>query len=151
MSKRFALGAIFGCMFAIGLAYASAFLPSGAPSAAAWVVAIATAGVMVAVLVLGAARGRTTVHPALTAVFVFTFVVLAAGFCLALVAPPVTPGARLWLGLPKGAAIILYVVGLLPMLVLPIAYAMTFEKTTLSAEELDALRRRLTELREERK
>lgn len=147
MNKRFALGAIFFCMLAIGVAYASAFLPGGPPRAAPWVVAIATAGVMVAVLVLGAARGSGRLHPALVAVFGATFVIVSAGFCLALAAPPVTAASRMWLGLPAGAALIMYVVGLLPLLILPVAYALTFESTTLSDDELDSLRLRLRALR----
>lgn len=149
MSKRFALGTIFACMCAIGIAYASAFLPGGAPRAAAWVMAIGTAGAMVAVLFLGAARANRLPNPALTVVFAFTFAVMVAGFCLALAAPKVSADAALWLGLPAGAASILYVVGLLPLLVLPLAYAITFDQATFSDEELESIRRRLNELREE--
>lgn len=150
MSKRFALRAIFLCMVAIALAYASAFLPGGAPRAAAWLIAIATSGVMVAILILGAARGRTVEHPALRIIFLATFLLLAGGFALALLAPPVTPHARLYFGLPPAAASICYIVGLLPLFVLPIAYALTFEKTTLHDAELDDIRRRLRELKQER-
>jgi hypothetical protein len=127
MTKRFAIAAIFVCMVLIAAAYASAFLPGGAPRIAEFVVAIATAGVMVSTMTLGAARGGRVESIALRVIFVITFVLLAAGFCAALMTAPVTPQARLWLGLPKGAAIIIYIVGLVPMLVLPIAYAVTFK------------------------
>jgi hypothetical protein len=66
-----------------------------------------------------------------------------------LLSPAVTPDSRLWLGLPQGAAIILYIVGFLPLLVLPMAYAVTFDKTTLSEQELDELRMRLAALRDQ--
>jgi hypothetical protein len=69
---------------------------------------------------------------------------MAAGFCAALTS--ITDSQELWLGLPRGAAIILYIVGLVPMAVLPIAYALTFDRTTLSEAELDELRRRLRAL-----
>lgn len=137
-------------MLAIALGYASAFLPNGTPRAAAFVFAIATAALMVAVLVLGAARRGGAGLGGLRWVFVFCFAVLASGFSLALLAPAVTPDARLFIGLPQGAATILYIVGLLPLLVLPIAYAVTFDKATLSIDELDELRRRLAELQGER-
>ncbi|HEX6557807.1 MAG TPA: hypothetical protein VF021_00050 [Longimicrobiales bacterium] len=138
-------------MAAIALAYASAFLPGGAPPAAAWLIALATAGVMVAILILGAARGPGVGHPALRFIFAVTFVILAGGFAIALTAPPVRATARFYLGLPGGAASILYLVGLLPLLVLPIAYAWTFEKTTLGESELSEIRRKLRELEQEQR
>jgi len=145
--KRAALVTIFLSMVAIALAYASAFLPNGAPRAAAFLFAIATAALMVAVLMLGAGRADRPLG-VLKWVFAFCFIVLAAGFTLALRAPAVTASARFWLGLPYGAAIVLYGVGLLPLLVLPLAFALTFERTTLSEAELAALRARLAELHE---
>ena len=144
--KRVALFSIFLSMVAIALGYASAFLPNGAPRAAAFVFAIATAVMMVAVLVLGAGRSGRPLG-ILKWVFAFCFIVLAAGFTLALRTPAVSAADRLWLGLPPGAAIILYVVGVLPLLVLPLAYALTFERTTLSEAELADLRAKLAELR----
>lgn len=146
--RRYALAVIFVSMLAVAGGYASAFLPGGAPDFAAWVFAIATAAMMVAMLVLGAAR-RTAPLGKLVWIFIFCFVALAGGFCLALTAPEVSPTARLWLGLPEGAAVILYVVGLLPLLVLPVAYAVTFEKTTLNTDELEELRARLLAMREQ--
>ena len=102
---------------------------------------------MTAIIVLGAARtGRKL--GVLAWVFAFTFVVLAIGFVLALGQTAVNTD-KLYLGLPSGAAIILYVVGLLPMAVLPIAYALTFEKTTFDDAELEELRRKLAALKAE--
>ena len=42
----------------------------------------------------------------------------------------------LWLGLPPRAAVVLYVIGFLPVLVLPLAYALTFDALTLSEADL---------------
>ncbi|HEX9249550.1 MAG TPA: hypothetical protein VF856_08620, partial [Gemmatimonadaceae bacterium] len=55
---------------------------------------------------------------------------------------PATEGplSTLWLGLPARAAIVIYGVGLLPIVVLPIAYALTFESQTLSAEDVERVR-----------
>ncbi|MGQ0560517.1 MAG: hypothetical protein ACT443_01430 [Gemmatimonadota bacterium] len=140
--KRLALAVIFASMVCIAGGYASAFLPGGAPPAAVWVFAIATAALMIATLVLGASRAGVK-FGALKWVFAFCFLCVCGGFGLALLAPAVAADSKLWLGLPAGAALILYVVGFLPMLVLPIAYALTFERMTLSTEELERLRAEL--------
>jgi hypothetical protein len=100
---------------------------------------------IVSVLVLGASRTGDRLG-ALAWVFAFVFVVVAGGFITALRAPAVSSDAKLWLGLPQGAAIILYVIGLVPTLVLPLAYALTFDRTTLSEEELRDLREQLAQL-----
>jgi hypothetical protein len=50
------------------------------------------------------------------------------------------PLTRLWLGLPARAAVVIYGVGLLPIIVLPVAYAMTFETLTLSADDVERVR-----------
>jgi hypothetical protein len=141
--KRSALIVIVLAMLVIGAGYLSAFLPGGAPRLATYAFAVATAGVMTAISVLGAAR-RGRGLGALRWVFLFTFLVLAGGFAAAL--SSIGEATTLWLGLPRGAAIIIYVVGLVPMAVLPLAYALTFERTTLSEPEMDELRRKLNEL-----
>jgi hypothetical protein len=145
MIRRGALFVIFLSMGVIGLGYASAYLPGGVPKVATYAFAIATASVMTAILVLGASRNGSS-PGSLWLVFAFVFLVLAGGFIAALSQSRVDMD-RLWLGLPTGAAIILYIVGFAPMAVLPIAYALTFENTTLSDEELDELRRKLNELK----
>lgn len=147
MTRRFALLVIFISMLVIGAGYASAFLPGGAPRFMTFAFAIATAAVMTAIIVLGAARKNRKLG-GLAWVFAFTFLVLAVGFSLALDRTAVST-ERLYLGLPAGAAIILYVVGLLPMAVLPIAYAVTFEKTTFDVAELEDIRRKLAEMKNE--
>lgn len=147
MTKRLALLVIFGSMLVVGAGYLSAYLPGGAPRVATFAFALATASMMTAILVLGAAR-RGRALGRLRWVFAFTFVVMALGFCAALI-PGIADSDKLWLGLPAGAAIILYVVGLLPMLVLPIAYALTFERVTMDDTELQELRERLAALRSE--
>jgi hypothetical protein len=43
----------------------------------------------------------------------------------------------LWLGLPPRAAVILYGIGLLPLFLVPLAYAFTFEEQTLSDADLE--------------
>ena len=146
--RRFALAVIFLSMVTLAGGYASAFLPGGPPRYIPWLFALATACSMIAVMMLGAARKGVKLG-ILNVVFAFCFLCVAGGFVLALLAPPVTANSRLWLGLPQGAAVILFIVGLLPMLVLPLAYALTFERVTLNTNELDALRARLADMRNE--
>jgi hypothetical protein len=59
---------------------------------------------------------------------------------LALALPPETEGAALWLGLPRRAALVLYGIGLLPVAILPVAYARTFDSLTLRPEDLERIR-----------
>jgi hypothetical protein len=146
MLKRIALLTIFLSMLAVGVAYASALLPGGAPGWAAWVMVVAIAAMMVSAMALGAEReGRLG---RLWLPFAFVFVVLVAGFGAVLVLPPADPAdPTLWFGLPPRAAIVLYGVGLLPLLAVPLSYALTFEQQTLSAEDLERVRQAAVELR----
>src|SRR5690606_28781871 len=97
MVKRAALGGIFLSAAAIGAAYASAFLPGGAPRWAAWARAAGISVMMVAPTALGAARrGRLG---ALAVPFALVFLILMGGFGVALALPPPGPAdATLWLG-----------------------------------------------------
>jgi hypothetical protein len=51
-----------------------------------------------------------------------------------------TKDAVLYLGLPLRAAIIVYGTGILPTLILPIVYAVTFEKQTLTEADIERVR-----------
>src|SRR5690606_16562291 len=119
---------------------ASAFLPGGAPRWAAWAMAAGISVMMVATTALGAARrGRLG---ALSVPFALVFLILMGGFGVALALPPPGPAdATLWLGLPRGAAVVLYGVGLLPLFAVPLAYAVTFDTLTLSDADLERVRR----------
>lgn len=68
----------------------------------------------------------------------FTITIVVAGLLLAWRLP--AENEPLWLGLPRRAAIVLYGVGLLPMFVLPVAYALTFDRVTLRPEDIVAVR-----------
>jgi hypothetical protein len=92
-------------------------------------------------MILGATRGGRGVGQ-LKIPFAFVILMLVVGFGAALALPATEgPLSRLWLGLPARAAIVIYGVGLLPIFVLPIAYALTFETQTLSAEDLEKVRK----------
>ncbi|HEU5217088.1 MAG TPA: hypothetical protein VFU23_00415 [Gemmatimonadales bacterium] len=125
---------------AIGAAYASAFARGGAPRWAAWAMVLGIALTSSGMIVLGATRpGRSSGRAAWAAAFVF--VVLTGGFGAALALPPnESAGSVLWLGLPLRAALVLYGVGCLPALVLPLVYARGFREFTLDASDLDRIR-----------
>jgi amino acid transporter len=125
---------------AIAIGYVSAFFPGGTPTWAPWLLALGIPAALGAIMILGAARGRRGIGP-LKYPFAFVVAVLVIGFGAALALPATeSPLSRLWLGLPARAAIVIYGIGLLPIIVLPVAYALTFEAHTLSAEDVEKVR-----------
>ena len=139
-TRRTSLGALIVGILAIALGYAAALLPGGTPAWAPWLLALGIPVALGAIMILGAARGRMGIGP-LKYPFAFVVAVLAIGFCAALALPATeSPISKLWLGLPARAAIVIYGIGLLPIIVLPVAYALTFETQTLSAEDVERVR-----------
>jgi hypothetical protein len=136
--KNAALGVLLLANVTIAAVYALAFLPGDVPEWGALLFAVAVAASIAALMVLGAVR-RGSIG-ALAPVFAFAFLVVAGGFGVALLLPAVPEPGRLWLGLPPGAAVVMYGVGLLPLLVVPIAYGVTFRSATLSAADLERIR-----------
>lgn len=136
-TRRAALVALFIGIAAIAAGYATAFSAGKTPAWAAWLLALGIPVALAAIMILGAARGRRGIGP-LKIPFAFVALVLVIGFGAALALPATEgPLSTLWLGLPARAAIVIYGVGLLPIVVLPIAYALTFETQTLSAEDVE--------------
>ena len=120
----------------IAIAYVAVLATGGTPSWAPWCYMIGTSTVMLSTIVLGASRGRGGVGR-LAVPFALIYVLLLAGFGAVLMMPPETGAdAVLWLGLPRRAAIVLYGIGVLPLFLLPIAYALTFDSMTLSEADL---------------
>jgi hypothetical protein len=139
MERRLSLAGLVAGTLMIAAAYASAFLPGDAPAWAAWLFALGTPLTFVASMALGASGPRGLGR--LKWVFLLVFVILAGGFGAVLAMPAVDPlDPTLFLGLPPRTAIILLGVGLLPLLVLPLAYALTFDQTTLSEDDLARVR-----------
>jgi len=140
VTRRVALIALFTSIVAIAAGYAAAFGKAGTPMWAPWLLALGIPVALGAIMILGAVRGARGIGP-LKLPFAFVVLILAIGFCAALALPATEgPLSRLWLGLPARAAIVIYGVGLLPIIVLPVAYAMTFETLTLSAEDVERVR-----------
>ncbi len=139
-TRGLALTALIIGILAIAFGYGAAFLPGGTPVWAPWLLAVGIPLALGAIMILGAARGRMGVG-SLKYPFVFVVSVLAIGFCAALALPATESSvSKLWLGLPARAAIVIYGIGLLPIIVLPVAYALTFESLTLSAEDVERVR-----------
>lgn len=146
MHARLALRSFVAGVLAVALAYGLAFLPPGAARWAPWIMAAGIALTMASAMALGASRpGRPL--GALGWVFAGAFVLILGGFWLALGLTPAGGGEPLWLGLPRRAAILVYGIGLLPVFLLPVAYAMTFDAVTLSDEDLARFRRAIAELK----
>lgn len=104
-----------------------------------WGLALGSAAVLTALLRISARRaGRIprALHVATLVVFGAT----VAGFGVALVSPPATADGPLLLGLPRITAILLLLVGLVPLVVLPVVYASAFERDILSADDLERVR-----------
>jgi hypothetical protein len=139
-TRTAALIALFLGTLSIASGYVAAFSPRGIPVWAPWLLALGIPTAVGAIMILGAARSNRGIGP-LKMPFLFTIAILAIGFCAALAIPAnETATSDLWLGLPIRAAIVIYGVGLLPIVVLPIAYAVTFETQTLSAEDVERVR-----------
>jgi len=132
----------------VGAAYLSAFLPGGAPTAAAWLMLAGMTLVLVGLMMLGARRAGARLGRLR---WVFGFVVAILMLCFGgalMLAPSEGPGALLILGLPPRAALVMIGVGVLPALVLPVAYAITFDDQTLRPDDLASIRRAAEAVRE---
>ena len=130
------------------LAYASAWSPGGTPSWGVWLMIAGSALCIAGATAMGAANSH--MRPARVAfAALFLLVVIVGGFGVALLLPDDAPDAPLLLGLPVRAAIEIYGVGLLPVLVLPILYAIEFRCDDLDDGALAELRRRCAAVRGE--
>lgn len=131
-------GVVLGTI-GIAVAYCSAFGPPKVAAAGPWIMALALPVMMVALMAFGAVRAGRTIGT-LALPFAVVIVLMAGGFLAALALPPDRANGVYWLGLPRRAAIIVYGVGLLPMFVLPLVYAFTFDALTLGDADLARIR-----------
>jgi hypothetical protein len=139
-ARRAAIVVLFVSTVAIAIAYAVALTTGGASPLSSWIAAFAIPSSLTAIMILGAVRGDRGIGR-LKIPFLFVALILIAGFVAALALPPAeNAGSKLVLGLPLRAAIVVYGIGLLPIVVLPVAYALTFETQTLSTEDVERVR-----------
>ena len=138
--KRIVLSLVVLSFLAVGAGYAGAFLPGGTPVWSPWCLALGTNGALMSLMALGAVR-RDRLAPALRWTLPAMFAWCSGAFATALLLPasegPATP---IVLGLPIRAAIVVYAVGVAPLLVLPFVWALTFERETMSDGDLARLR-----------
>lgn len=146
LPSRLALRGVLSGLMLVALAYGSAWLPGGAPFWSAWLMVTGTALVLSSMLALGGIRrGRSWRRVVATAVFLF--VVLLTGFGAALLLPAEGATGPFFLGLPVRAAIILLGIGVFPVLVLPLAFALDFDDSGLDEASLAKLRAECAKLR----
>ncbi|MCX5767732.1 MAG: hypothetical protein NTZ43_10970 [Gemmatimonadetes bacterium] len=138
--KRMLLGCVVASCALAGVGYAGVIVATLTPVWAPWCLAMGANGAVMSLMALGASR-RGTLAPALRWTFLTVFVLCAASFGAAL-AMPANEGAAapLLLGFPVRTAILLYGVGVVPMFILPFAYALTFDASTLSDDDLARVR-----------
>ena len=131
---------LMGSCGLVAMAYAAMFVTASPPTWAAVSLAIGANGVIMSLMALGAVR-RDTMPRSLVWTFAGLFVLCAGCFVVALLLPAQEgAGGELFLGLPVRTALVLYGVGVVPIAVLPFAYAFTFESSTLSEEDLERVR-----------
>lgn len=143
---------LFGLPVAAGLvaiSYALALVPAWAETLAPILLALGTAATLASTLALAVHReGRIGI---LWLPVLFIVLVVGGGLVALVLMPPTDPGdPTLFFGLPPRAALLLYGVGLLPTLVVPVTYAATFERLTLSPADLERVREAARAMREER-
>lgn len=146
MKAQGALAALVGGVLAILMAYASAWLPDGAPHFAVWAMIVGSSLVMCGMLALGALRSRVRPWRVLL-LSAFLLLVMLAGFGLPVLLPPESANGPLLLGLPLRAAIEIYGIGLFPALFLPLIFALEFRSAGLEEASLAALRDECARLR----
>ncbi len=138
--KKAALILLFFSVGAIGATYATALATGRVPAWSAWVMAVATSFSLLATMTLGAARAGRPLGGLrrVLAPFAVVLLILLGAFAAALLLP--AADEPLLLGLPRRAAIVLYGIGILPVLILPVAYALTFDELTLSEKDIERIR-----------
>ncbi|MBL0173000.1 MAG: hypothetical protein IPP90_20300 [Gemmatimonadaceae bacterium] len=143
--RRVAFAAVVLSAAGIAVAYASAFASPAIAAFGPWIMSVALPICLMAMMTFGAVRDGRGLGVLIWPIAI-VLVLVTGGFLLALALPPDEPSAALWLGLPKRAAVILYGVGVLPLFVLPFAYALTFDAFTLSDADIARVRaaRRVT-------
>ncbi len=145
--KRLLLRLLALSTLLVALPYAAAFI-GPVPRWTLFSLAVGANGVIMSLMALGAVR-RDALPRSLILTFVGLFVLCAGAFVVALALPPNEgPGGPLLLGLPVRTALVLYGIGVVPIAILPFAYAFTFESSTLNDDDLVRVREAYARVRE---
>jgi len=135
--KSKVLALVFLSLLVVAAGYAGSF--AGA-SWSPWCLAIGTCGALMSLMALGSVR-RGRITPVLRVVFVMMFLFCAGCFCVALAMQPNEgAGGTLVFGFPLRSTIVLLGVAIVPILVFPLAWALTFDSSMLSEDDLKKLR-----------
>ncbi len=137
MNRKASLGALLAFLTLVGAGYLSAFLPGPTPDWGVGSLLVGTVGALLAISLLGAGEAPGTLRLLLPLGLVF--LLLVGGVGAGLLLPDPAPGDPLPGGLPLPAALLLYGAGLLPLLVIPLVYAWTFDATGLTRVEMEEL------------
>jgi hypothetical protein len=138
--KSYILGLVVLSLVVIGAGYAGSFLPGGPPEWTPWCLALGTCGTLMSLMALGAVR-RGRIAPVLCWVFVGMFLFCGGCFAVALALPADEgAGGALLFGFPLRSTIVLLGIAVVPILVFPFAWALTFDSAMLSEEDLRRLR-----------
>ena len=112
----------------------------------AWLIILGSAKLLGSTTMLGAVNSGVRWPRALAAA-VFLSLVIVAGFGAPLLLPVETASSSLVFGLPLRAAIEIYGVGLLPIVVLPLVFALEFKSDGLDEVSLTVLREKCAAVR----
>lgn len=146
MLKSFILGLVVLSLLVVGAGYAGSFAPGGPAAWAPWCLSTGTCGALMSLMALGAVR-RGHMAPVLRWVFAGMFLWCAGCFAVALALPANEgAGGTLLFGFPLRSTIVLLGVAVVPILVFPIAWALTFDSAMLSDEDLRKLRQTQAEM-----
>ena len=113
---------------AVFAAYAMSFL--GPSELAPWLLASGATLVLTGLGLLGAGERAPRLAAAVLIACAFTF----AGFATALLHTPHAAGGPLLFGLPRATALMLLLTGVVPLVLLPLAYAAVFGREVQSDE-----------------
>ncbi len=126
MSERFSISLLTLGALLVALAYGLTF--ASATSIAPWLLAIGATLVLTGLGLLGAGARAPRLAAAVLAACALTFI----GFATALLLQPHVLGGPLLFGLPRATALLLLLTGALPLVMLPIAYAMVFTREVIT-------------------
>ena len=128
MSERFSISLLSVGALLVALSYALTFAAEA--SIAPWFLAIGATLVLTGLGLLGAGERA----PRLAAVVLVACALTFIGFATALVIKPHAVNGPLLLGLPRATTLMLLLTGLVPLVLLPVAYALLFKREVLVDE-----------------
>jgi hypothetical protein len=128
VSERFSISLLSVGALLVALSYALTFAAEA--SIAPWFLAVGATLVLTGLGLLGAGERA----PRLAAVVLVACALTFIGFATALVIKPHAVNGPLLLGLPRATTLMLLLTGLVPLVLLPVAYALLFKREVLVDE-----------------